>query len=280
MKLVRYGAPGAEQPGLIDEKGQVRDLSGHLPDLTPDWLSDARLDQLRAIDVNKLSVVKPQRFGTPVSGIRQCVGIGLNYRKHAAEAGLGIPEHPIIFFKAITSISGPNDDIVMPKDSTATDWEIELTVVMGKVAQRVAREEALDCVAGYTIANDVSERDWQLKRSGQWSKGKSFDTFCPIGPWLVTRDEVDPNKLAMRLSVNGNVKQSESTADLIFDVASVVSHVSEFMTLLPGDVILTGTPSGVGLGFKPPQYLSVGDVVNLRIEGLGEQTQRVRAFER
>ncbi|MEO7243236.1 MAG: fumarylacetoacetate hydrolase family protein [Variovorax sp.] len=279
MKLVRHGAAGAEKPGLIDAKGQVRDLSAHLPDLTPEWLSDAKLAQLRAIDVEKLPVVKPTRFGTPVSGIRQCVAIGLNYRKHAAEAGLEPPKEPIVFFKAITSICGPNDDTMLPKDSTAGDWEIELTVVMGKTARSVSRGEALDYVAGYTIANDVSERDWQIKRSGQWSKGKSFDTFCPLGPWLVTRDEVDPNKLDMQSSVNGVVKQSESTSDLIFDVATVISHVSEFMTLLPGDVILTGTPSGVGLGFKPPQHLKDGDVVNLRIEGLGEQTQHVKAFK-
>ena len=279
MKLVRHGAPGAERPGLIDDRGQVRDLSGHLADLTPEWLSDAKLAQLRAIDVDSLPVVTPQRLGAPVAGIRQCVAIGLNYRKHAAEAGLEIPKDPIVFFKAITSICGPNDDIVLPKDSRATDWEIELTVVIGKTTQRVSYADALSHVAGYTIANDVSERDWQIKRSGQWSKGKSFDSFCPIGPWLVTRDEVDPDKLQMQLSVNGTVKQSESTADLIFNVATVVSHVSEFMTLLPGDVILTGTPSGVGLGFKPPQYLSAGDEVVLSIEGLGKQTQRVRAFE-
>lgn len=279
MKLLRYGEPGAEKPGLIDGKGQVRDLSSHLPDLTPEWLSDAKLAQLRAIDVDTLPVVTPERFGAPVAGIRQCVAIGLNYRKHAAEAGMELPKEPIVFFKAITAICGPNDDTVLPKDSQAGDWEIELTVVIGKTARRVSRDDALGFVAGYTIANDVSERDWQIKRSGQWSKGKSFDTFCPLGPWLVTRDEVNPNKLDMQLSVNGTVKQSESTSDLIFDVATVVAHVSEFMTLLPGDVILTGTPSGVGLGFKPPQHLRAGDVVNLRIEGLGEQTQKVRAFE-
>ena len=279
MKLVRFGAPGAEKPGLIDAEGHVRDLSAHLSDLTPEWLSDAKLAQLRAIDVQTLPLVKAQRFGPPVSGIRQCVAIGLNYRKHAAEAGLELPKEPIVFFKAITSICGPDDDTILPKDSQAGDWEIELTVVMGKTARRVSRADALDYVAGYTIANDVSERDWQIKRSGQWSKGKSFDTFCPIGPWLVTRDEVDPGKLDMQLSVNGKVRQSESTSDLIFDVATVIAHVSEFMTLLPGDVILTGTPSGVGLGCKPPEHLRAGDVVNLRIAGLGEQTQHVKTHE-
>lgn len=276
MKLVRYGAVGAEKPGLVDAQGQVRDLSAVLSDITPEVLSDERLDELRKLDLNKLPVVMPQRLGVPVAGIRQVVAIGLNYRKHAAEAGMEIPKDPIVFFKAITSLSGPNDDIVLPKNSQATDWEIELSIVMGKRTKNVTPAQALACVAGYTIANDVSERDWQIKRSGQWSKGKSFDTFCPLGPWLVTRDEVNPDKLDIQLSVNGELLQNSSTSDLIFDIATVISHCSEFMTLLPGDVILTGTPSGVGLGMKPQRFMKAGDEIALRIEGLGEQQQKVR----
>lgn len=278
MKLLRYGPVGAEKPGIVDAQGQMRDLSGALSDLTPDWLADDQLDKLRALDLNKLPVVTPQRLGVPVAGSRQIVAIGLNYRRHAAEAGMEIPKDPIVFFKAITALSGPNDDIVLPPDSAATDWEIELTVVIGKLTRRVSPQQALAHVAGYAIGNDVSERDWQTKRSGQWSKGKSFDSFSPIGPWLVTRDEVEPNRLAMTLSVNGQPRQSESTADMIFDVATVVSHVSQFMTLLPGDLIMTGTPSGVGLGMKPQQFLKAGDLVELSIAGLGKQTQHVKAF--
>ena len=279
MKLVRYGAAGAEKPGLIDGAGKVRDLSGHLPDITPEWLADDKLIMLRKLEVDSLPVVNPQRYGIPVAGIRQCVAIGLNYRKHAEEAGMPIPADPIVFFKAITSLCGPDDDTVMPKDSKALDYEVELAVIMGRTARRVPKAEALDYVAGYAISNDVSERDWQIKRSGQWSKGKSFDSFCPLGPWLVTRDEVEPQKLDVQLSVNGEVRQKSNTVDMIFDVAQIIEHVSEFMTLLPGDVIITGTPSGVALGMKPPGFLNVGDTVEVRIDGLGMQTQRVRAFE-
>ena len=280
MKLVRYGAMGAEKPGLIDADGKVRDLSSVLTDITPEWLAEDKLATLRAVDVASLPLVEPKRFGVPVAGIRQCVAIGLNYRKHAEEAGMPIPEDPIVFFKAITSLCGPDDDTVMPKDSKALDYEVELAVVMGRTARSVSRADALDHVAGFAVSNDVSERDWQIKRSGQWSKGKSFDSFCPLGPWLVTRDEVKPQALEVQLSVNGEVRQKSTTADMIFDVAQIIAHVSEFMTLLPGDVLITGTPSGVALGMKPPRFLKVGDTVEVRIAGLGVQTQRVRANER
>ncbi len=279
MKLLRHGAAGAERPGLVDADGRIRDLSGTLPDLTPEWLVDERLDALRALDVASLPVVEPTRFGVPVAGIRQVVGIGLNYRHHAIEAGMPIPEAPIVFFKAITSLTGPDDGIVIPKDSSATDWEIELAIVIGRTTKNVSTSDALSHVAGYAIANDVSERDWQLKRSGgQWSKGKGFDTFCPLGPWLVTRDEVDPDALDVRLRVNGDTMQQSSTADMIFGPAELIARCSEFMTLMPGDVILTGTPQGVAMGMKPPRYLKPGDVVELDIAGLGRQRQRARAF--
>ena len=278
MKLVRYGAVGKEKPGVIDSNGQVRDLSGTLADITPEWLADDKLATLRGLKLETLPVVEPQRFGVPVAGIRQCVAIGLNYRMHAEEAGMPIPEDPIVFFKAITSLCGPDDDTVMPKDSKALDYEVELAVIMGRTARRVSQADALDHVAGYAVSNDVSERDWQIKRSGQWSKGKSFDGFCPLGPWLVTRDEVEPQKLNVQLSVNGQVRQQSTTADMIFDVAQIIAHVSEFMTLLPGDVIITGTPSGVALGMKPPAFLNAGDSVEVRIAGLGTQTQHIRAF--
>jgi len=277
MKLLRYGPPGSEKPGLLDEQGRVRDLSAHLTDLTPESLAEDRLARLRAIDPASLPLVNESvRLGVPVAGIRQCVAIGLNYRKHAMEANMPIPEEPVIFFKAITSLSGANDDIVLPPQSKATDWEIELAIVIGRKAQRIAEAQALDYVAGYAIANDVSERDWQIKRGGQWSKGKSFDSFCPLGPWLVTRDEIrNPQGLAVELKVNGAVKQSSSTEDMIFSCARIVSYVSQFMTLLPGDAIITGTPGGVGVARKPQEFLKGGDTVSLRISGLGEQTQRV-----
>ena len=279
MKLLRHRPAGSEKPGLLDKEGKIRDLSAHLPDLTPEWLAEDRLARLRAIDPGSLPLVKDGvRLGVPIAGIRQCVAIGLNYRKHAIEANMPIPEEPVIFFKAITSLSGPNDDIVLPPRSQATDWEIELAIVIGRKAQRVAEAQALDHVAGYTIANDVSERDWQIKRGGQWSKGKSFDSFCPLGPWLVTRDELpNPQALAVELKVNGTVKQSSSTEDMIFSCAKIVSYVSQFMTLLPGDVIITGTPGGVGVARKPQEFLHSGDTVQLKITGLGQQSQRVSA---
>jgi 2-keto-4-pentenoate hydratase/2-oxohepta-3-ene-1,7-dioic acid hydratase in catechol pathway len=277
MKLLRYGPAGSEKPGLLDAEGKIRDLSAHLPDLTPERLSDESLAALKKLDPKALPLVNgTPRLGIPIAGTRQCVAIGLNYRKHAIEANMPIPEEPVIFFKAITSLSGPNDDIVLPPKSQATDWEIELAIIIGRKAQRVAEAQALDYVAGYAIANDVSERDWQIKRGGQWSKGKSFDTFCPVGPWLVTRDELpNPQTMALELKVNGTVKQSSSTEDMIFGCAKIVAYCSQFMTLLPGDVIITGTPGGVGVARKPQEFLRAGDTVQLKIARLGEQTQRV-----
>ena len=277
MKLLRYGMPGAEKPGALDTQGRLRDLSLLVPDLTPEWLAPERLRALAAIDLEKMPLVEgTPRFGVPISGVRQFVAIGLNYRKHAEEAGLAIPSEPVVFTKALTSLSGANDDIVLPEGAQEGDWEIELGFMIGTTARKVSRETALDHVAGYCIANDVSERHWQIKRNGQWGKGKSFDTFGPIGPWLVTADEIpDPQVLDMELSVNGVVKQRSNTADMIFSVAEIVSYLSQFMTLLPGDVVITGTPAGVGLGMKPPQFLNKGDVISLRIDQLGSQTQRV-----
>jgi 2-keto-4-pentenoate hydratase/2-oxohepta-3-ene-1,7-dioic acid hydratase in catechol pathway len=277
LKLVRYGPHGAEKPGIIDAGGTLRDLSGQLDDITPERLGAASLEKLRALDAGTLPRVEGKpRLGIPVAGIRQCVAIGLNYRRHAQESGMAIPTEPVVFFKAITSLSGPTDDIEVPRGSEATDWEIELAIVIGTTAKRVDRDRALDYVAGYAIANDVSEREWQLNRNGQWSKGKSFDTFCPLGPWLVTRDEIpNPQALALELSVNGEVKQRSSTSDMIFGVAEVVSYCSSFMTLLPGDVIITGTPEGVGWAAKPRRMLREGDVLRLTIEGLGEQVSHV-----
>lgn len=277
MKLLRYGPVGQEKAGALDAQGRIRDLSLLVPDLTPEWLEPARLRALTAIDLQKLPLVDESvRIGVPVAGSRQFVAIGLNYRKHAEEAGMDIPKEPVIFTKAITSLSGPNDDIVLPDGAQEGDWEIELGFIIGTTARKVPVEKALDHVAGYCLANDVSERNWQAKRGGQWSKGKSFDTFGPIGPWLVTTDEIpDPQALEMELKVNGETRQKSSTADMIFSVAQIVSHLSQFMTLLPGDVVITGTPSGVGLGMKPPQFLKKGDVVTLRMDKLGTQTQKV-----
>ena len=277
MKLLRVGAVGAEKPAALDAQGRIRDLSALVPDLTPEWLSPERLRALAAIDLEQLPVVDAGvRIGVPVAGIRQFVAIGLNYRKHAEESGLPLPAEPIVFTKAITSLSGANDDIVMPKGSEQTDWEIELAIVIGSTARSVAQADALDYVAGYCLANDVSERHWQIHRNGQWGKGKSFDSFGPIGPWLATTADVpDPQVLEMELRVNGEVKQASNTSDMIFPVAEIVSYLSQFMTLLPGDVIVTGTPAGVGLGMKPQQFLKKGDVVELRIDQLGTQTQHV-----
>ncbi|MBV6272678.1 fumarylacetoacetate hydrolase family protein [Alcaligenaceae bacterium CGII-47] len=277
MKLLRYGAPGIEKLGALDAKGNIRDLSLLVPDLTPEWLAPERLQALAAIDLDKMPLIDPGvRLGVPVAGVRQFMAIGLNYREHAREAGLDIPKEPIVFSKAITCLSGPNDDIILPQDSVQTDWEVELGLVIGTLARQVSEDDALQHVAGYCLANDLSERDWQTQRNGQWTKGKSFDSFGPIGPWLVTTDELaDPQNLAMELKVNDQVRQHSNTADMIFSVAKIVSYLSQFMTLLPGDVVITGTPAGVGMGMKPQQYLKKGDVVTLRIDGLGVQTQRV-----
>jgi len=278
MKLLRHGPVGSEKPGAVDALGQARDLSLLIPDFTPEWLSPEKLQALNAIDLTKLPAIPAgTRLGTPVAGVRQFVAIGLNYRKHAEESGLEIPKEPVVFTKALTSLSGPNDDVVMPAGSEATDWEIELGFVIGTLARNVPVGEALSHVAGYCLANDVSERDWQIKRNGQWGKGKSFDTFGPIGPWLVTSDELpDPQTIPLELAVNGEVVQRSNTADMIFPVAEVVSYLSQFMTLLPGDVVITGTPQGVGLGMKPtPRFLRRGDVMTLSAGPLGTQRQQV-----
>ena len=280
MKLLRYGEPGAEKPGMLDADGTLRDLSGHVADITGAVLDDATLDRLRALDPASLpEVTGDPRLGTCVGSIGKFMCIGLNYSDHAAETGAAIPEHPILFMKANSAVVGPNDDVVMPRGSTHTDWECELGVVIGKTAKYVSKENALDHVAGYCICNDVSERHFQNHLTGQWTKGKSCDTFGPTGPWLVTRDEVaDPQNLAMRLDVNGKRMQTGNTARMIFTVAEIIEHLSQLFTLHPGDVISTGTPPGVGLGMKPePVYLKSGDVMELEIEGLGKQRQEVRA---
>jgi 2,4-diketo-3-deoxy-L-fuconate hydrolase len=278
MKLFRHGPAGQEKPGAVDAQGQLRDLSLLVPDLTPDWLAPERLHALAAIDLQRMPLVAADtRIGCPVGGVRQFVAIGLNYRKHALESGHDIPKEPVVFTKALTSLAGPNDDVTLPEGSVAGDWEIELGIVIGSVVRQVAKEQALAHVAGYVLANDVSERDWQIKRNGQWGKGKSFDGFGPIGPWLVTADELpDPQSIPLELRVNGEVRQRSNTADMIFNVAEVVSYLSQFMTLLPGDVVITGTPEGVGLGMKPPQFLARGDVMTLSAGVLGTQRQQVR----
>ena len=277
MKLLRVGQKGAEKAAAIDEQGHIRDLSLLVPDLTPEWLAPERLRALAAIDLSKMPLVDASvRIGAPVGGVRQFIAIGLNYRRHAEESGLPIPAEPIVFTKAITSLGGPNDDIVLPAGSEQTDWEIELGIVIGSIAQNITVDNALQHVAGYCLANDVSERHWQIHRNGQWGKGKSFDSFGPIGPYLVTTDEIpDPQVLEMALQVNGKLVQQSNTSDMIFSVAQIVSYLSQFMTLLPGDVIITGTPAGVGLGMKPPVFLRKGDIVTLQIDQLGSQTQRV-----
>jgi len=277
MKLFRFGAPGAEKPGAVDATGQLRDLSLLITDFTPDWLAPEKLAALTAIDLEKMPLVpEGTRLGTPIGGIRQFIAIGLNYRKHAEESGMEIPKEPVVFNKALTSLAGPNDDVTLPAGSVAGDWEVELGVIMGRTARRVSVDEALSFVAGYCLADDVSERDWQAKRNGQWVKGKSFDGFGPIGPWLVTTDEIqDPQTIPLELSVNGTVMQKSSTADMIFPVAYIVAYLSQFMTLLPGDVIITGTPEGVGLGMKPPRHLKHGDVITLSGGILGTQQQRI-----
>ncbi|WP_390911754.1 fumarylacetoacetate hydrolase family protein [Pseudosulfitobacter sp. SM2401] len=278
MKLVRYGAIGAEKPGMLDGAGLLRDLSAHVSDINGDMLGDAALEKLRAIDVESLPIIDgEQRIGACVGNIGKFLCIGLNYSDHAAETGAEIPKHPILFFKANSAIVGAYDDVVMPRGSEKTDWEVELGVVIGTKAKYVSKENALDHVAGYCIVNDVSERHYQANLTGQWTKGKSCDTFGPTGPWLVTRDEVaDPQNLAMSLDVNGKRMQTGSTATMIFTVAEIIEHLSSLMTLHPGDVITTGTPPGVGLGIKPtPVFLKKGDVMDLKIEGLGHQQQKV-----
>ena len=279
MKLVRFGPTGAEKPGLLDTVGQLRDLSGHIADITGATLGDASIAKLQALDPTSLPLVtNDQRIGPCVGNIGKFLCIGLNYSDHAAETGAKIPEHPILFFKANSAIVGAYDDVVMPRGSEQTDWEVELGVVIGKTTKYVSKEDALGHVAGYCIVNDVSERHFQANLTGQWTKGKSCDTFGPTGPWLVTRDEVeDPQNLNMSLDVNGKRMQTGNTATMIFTVAEIIEHLSQLFTLHPGDVITTGTPPGVGLGIKPtPVFLKKGDVMELSIEGLGQQRQKVK----
>ena len=282
MKLVRYGNPGKEKPGLIDANGQLRDLSSVVKDIGPDQLGDAALAKIAKVKTDKLPLVKGKpRYANPVTGTPKFIAIGLNYADHAAESGLPIPAEPVVFMKATSCIQGPNDAVMLPRGSVKTDWEVELGVVIGTRARYVSEAEALGHVAGYCTVNDISEREYQIERGGTWDKGKGCDTFGPLGPWLVTRDEItDPQNLNMWLDVNGQRMQTGSTQTMVFSVAKIVSYVSEFMTLEPGDVITTGTPPGVGLGMKPPVYLKAGDTMALGIEGLGEQRQTVVAFQR
>ena len=278
MKFVRYGELGNERPGVLHLDGTLRDLGDLVGDIDPDTLASGRL---MALDMAALDALPRAlggvRIGCPIAHIGKVIGIGLNYREHAKESGAPIPAEPIVFLKANSSINGPYDDVVLPTQSTKTDWEVELGVVMGRVAKNVSEEDALAHVFGYVIVNDVSEREHQLERGGQWTKGKSHDTFCPIGPWLVTRDEAgDEQALDLWCEVNGERLQHSNTADMIFSVAACVSYVSRFMTLYPGDVLTTGTPQGVGLGLKPPRYLASGNTMRLGVTGLGEQFQTIR----
>lgn len=277
MKLVRYGSTGREKPGLIDAQGKLRDLSSHCASIGWEELSAAGQKRLRALDPAKLPLVKGNpRLGVPFTGIGKIVGVGLNYRDHAEETGAEIPTEPVLFMKATTAINGPFDNIKLPRGSVKTDWEAELGLVIGRAARYVSADQALTYLAGYVTFHDVSERDFQKNRGGNWDKGKGCDTFAPIGPWLVTRDEIrDPQALRVWSEVNGERRQDSTTAQMIFPVAHLISYISQFMTLLPGDVICTGTPSGVGLGMNPPQFLKPGDVVRLGVEGLGEQSQKV-----
>ena len=280
MKLLRYGPSGHEKPGLLDAEGNIRDISGIVSNIDSSVLAPKRLAHLRKFSPTKLPLVRGNpRLGVPYTGISKFIAIGLNYSDHAAESNMPIPSEPIVFMKATTCITGPNDDVMQPKHSIKLDWEVELAIVIGTTARYVSEDDALDHVAGYTIVNDVSERNFQLERGGSWDKGKGCDTFGPIGPLLVTTDEItDPHVLDMWLDVNGEKKQRGSTRTMIFNCKQLVSYVSQYMTLLPGDIITTGTPPGVALGMKPPQWLKVGDTVTLGIQGLGEQRQRILAF--
>ncbi|MBM1219083.1 fumarylacetoacetate hydrolase family protein [Ponticoccus sp. SC2-23] len=279
MKLLRFGERGAEKPGMLDAEGNIRDLSGHVDDIAGEVLFDEGLAKLAAIDPETLPVVDGSpRLGACVAGMTKFICIGLNYADHAAESGMEVPPEPVIFMKANSAICGPNDPIIVPRGSVKTDWEVELAVIIGKPAKYVSEEDALDYVAGYALTNDVSEREYQIERAGNWTKGKSCDNFGQIGPWLVTRDEVaDPQDLAMWCAVNGERMQDGSTKTMVYGVKHLVSYLSNFMTLHPGDVISTGTPPGVGMGMKPQRYLKPGDVVTLGIDGLGEQRQDVIA---
>ena len=280
MKLLRYGPAGQEKPGILDAAGAIRDLSGIIPDITGDVLSPAALAKIAAVDVNSLpKVAGNPRLGSPVTGMKNLICIGLNYADHAAETGAPIPKEPIVFLKSLNALQGPNDDVVIPRGSVKTDYEVELCIIIGTRAKYVSEDQALDYVAGYAVGNDVSEREWQAERGGAWDKGKGFDTFGPLGPWLVTKDEIpDPQNLAMYCDVDGVREQNGSTKTMIFGVKQIVSYVSQCITLNPGDVIFTGTPPGVGLGKKPvPIFLKAGQTMKLGIAGLGEQTQKLVA---
>ena len=281
MKLLRHGPRGHERPGLVDDQGVMRDLSAQIGDILATDLAPSRIARLRSIEIETLPVVAPgTRLSTPWHGMSKFVCIGLNYKDHAAEAGMALPKEPILFLKAACALTGPNDPVVLPRGAEKGDWEVELGVVIGTRARCVSEAEALSHVAGYCVVNDVSERAFQLERGGTWDKGKGCDTFGPIGPWLVTRDDVpNPQKLSMWLDLNGKRVQTGSTKTMIFSVAKIVSYLSQFMTLMPGDVITTGTPPGVGLGMKPPLFLKKGDVMTLGVEGLGEQRQEVVPFK-
>jgi 2-keto-4-pentenoate hydratase/2-oxohepta-3-ene-1,7-dioic acid hydratase in catechol pathway len=282
MKLVRYGNPGREKPGLIDDEGKLRDLSAVVPDIGPAQLGEAALARIRKTNPAKLPLVRGKpRMGCPIANIGKFIAIGLNYSDHAAEAGMPIPKEPIVFMKATSCIQGPDDAVMLPKNSVKSDWEVELGIVIGTTARYVSKKDALSFVAGFCVVNDVSEREYQLERGPQWDKGKGCDTFGPIGPWLVTTDEIDNvQRLEMWLDVNGERMQTGNTKTMIFGAAQLVSYVSQFMTLLPGDVITTGTPPGVGMGMKPPRFLKKGDVMTLGIQGLGEQRQEVLAYKK
>ena len=279
MKLVRWGDAGREKPGMRDAQDVLRDLSHAVDDIAGDVLTREGIERLRALDPENLPIVENNsRLGAPVGRVGKIICVGLNYADHAAESGQPVPDQPVVFMKATSAIAGAFDDVMIPSGSEKTDWEVELGVVIGDAARNVSRDSALDHVAGYLVVNDVSERAFQFEHGGQWVKGKGCDTFAPLGPWLVTRDEIpDPQDLAMHLSVNGHRYQDGNTRTMIFDVATLVSHISRYMALLPGDVISTGTPPGVGLGQKPPVYLKPGDVMELGIDGLGAQRQRVVA---
>jgi 2-keto-4-pentenoate hydratase/2-oxohepta-3-ene-1,7-dioic acid hydratase in catechol pathway len=278
MKLMRVGEPGKEKPALLDKDGKIRDLSAHIPDISGDAIGPSGLAKIAALDPTSLPELTGGRIGACVAGTGKFICIGLNFSDHAAETGATVPSEPIIFMKASSAIVGPNDTVRIPRGSEKTDWEVELGVVIGKTAKYVSEADALDYVAGYCVSHDVSERAFQTERSGQWTKGKSCDTFGPIGPWLVTKDEVaDPQNLSMWLKVNGKTMQNGSTKTMVYGVAYLVSYLSQFMSLHPGDVISTGTPPGVGMGMKPPQYLRAGDVVELGIAGLGDQKQTFAA---
>jgi 2-keto-4-pentenoate hydratase/2-oxohepta-3-ene-1,7-dioic acid hydratase in catechol pathway len=274
MKLMRVGQPGQEKPAILDAEGKIRDLSAHVKDIGGDAISPEGLKKIAAIDLSTLPVLNEDRIGTCVAGTGKFICIGLNFSDHAAETGATVPPEPVIFMKATSAIVGPNDNVTIPRGSEKTDWEVELGVVIGKTAKYVSEADALDYVAGYCVSHDVSERAFQTERAGQWTKGKSCDTFGPIGPWLVTKEEItDPQNLGMWLKVNGQTMQDGSSKTMVYGVAHVVSYLSQFMSLHPGDVISTGTPPGVGMGLKPPRYLKAGDVVELGIEGLGSQKQ-------